>query len=93
MDIQQIRQEIDNIDTQLVDLFRQRMEKAASVAEYKKANDMNIYDPARERALLQRVSDLAGEEHEAAAKELFELIMKLSRTYQAKLLENSEQEC
>ena len=86
MDIQHIRQEIDNIDTQLVDLFRQRMEKAASVAEYKKANNMNIYDPARERALLQRVSDLAGEEHEANTRLMFSLLMDLSKSYQAKLL-------
>ncbi len=92
MDIQQIRQEIDCIDTQLVELFRQRMEKAASVAEYKKANSMNIYDPVREGELLQRVGTLAGAEHEAATKELFELIMKLSRAYQAELFKNSEQE-
>lgn len=86
MDLQQIRQEIDSIDSQLVDLFKQRMEKAASVAQYKKENGMNIYDPSRERALLLRVSQLAGEEHEAASKVLFSLLMELSRSYQSKLL-------
>lgn len=86
MDLQQIRQDIDNIDTQLVELFKQRLEKAASVAEYKRQNAMSIYDPTRERALLQRVSDLAGEEHEANTRLMFSLLMDLSKSYQAKLL-------
>ncbi|MBQ6930497.1 MAG: chorismate mutase, partial [Clostridia bacterium] len=86
MNLQQIRQDIDSIDTQLVNLFRQRLEKAASVAEYKKQNSMSIYDPARERALLERVSDLAGEEHEANTRLIFSLLMDLSKSYQAKLL-------
>lgn len=86
MDIQQIRKEIDAIDTQLVDLLKQRMEKAANVAEYKRNSGMKIYDPRRERDLLLRVSQLAGEEHEAAARVWFSLMMELSRSYQSKLL-------
>ncbi len=86
MDIQQIRKEIDSIDTQLIEMFKERMEKAAEVAQYKRDNGMKIYDPNRERALLLRISELAGEEHEASARVLFSLLMELSRSYQSKLL-------
>ena len=86
MDIQQLRKEIDSIDTQLVELFKERMEKAASVAEYKKNTGMKIFDPHRERDLLLRISELTGEEHESAARVWFSLLMELSRSYQSKLL-------
>ena len=86
MDIQELRKEIDAIDTQLVNLFKERMEKAASVAEYKKNTGMKIYDPHRERDLLLRISELTGEEHESAARVWFSLLMELSRSYQSKLL-------
>ncbi len=86
MDLQEIRKEIDGIDSQLVSLLKERMEKAAAVAAYKKENGMKIYDPHRERDLLLRVSELAGEEHEASARVMFSLLMDLSRSYQGKLL-------
>lgn len=86
MDIQEIRKEIDSIDTQLVNLFKERMEKAACVAEYKRNTGMKIYDPHRERDLLLRISELTGEEHESAARVWFSLLMELSRSYQSKLL-------
>ena len=47
---------------------------------------MRIYDPNRERALLNRVSELAGEEHEASARVMFSLLMELSRSYQSKII-------
>ncbi len=86
MDLQEIRKEIDGIDAQLISLLKQRMEKAAAVAVYKKENGMKIYDPHRERDLLLRVSELAGEEHEADARVMFSLLMDLSRSYQGKLM-------
>ena len=55
MDLTEIRQDIDNIDRQLVNLFCQRMALAAQVADYKKANNLPIFVPGRERDILQRV--------------------------------------
>lgn len=86
MELNVLRQEIDEIDSQLVELMKKRMETAAKVAEYKKETGMKIYDPARERQLLLRVSQLAGKEHEGDARVLFSLLMELSRSYQSRLL-------
>ncbi len=86
MDLENIRNNIDRIDTQLVELLKERMNCAAKVAKYKSENGMKIYDPKRERALLNRVSELAGEEHEASARVMFSLLMELSRAHQSKLI-------
>ena len=50
MDLSEIRQQIDGIDQELVRLFCQRMNLSAQVADYKKANNLPIFVPARERA-------------------------------------------
>ena len=64
MDIEALRQEIDAIDKELVDLFCKRMDVSAGVADYKKANNQPIFVPARERAILQKVAQQAGPEME-----------------------------
>lgn len=86
MDLENIREKIDKIDTQLVELLKERMDCAAEVAKYKSENGLKIYDPNRERSLLNRVSELAGEEHEASARVMFSLLMELSRSHQSKLI-------
>ena len=82
MELQDLRNEIDTIDRELVDLFLRRMNVAAEVAEYKKANDLPVLDASRERALLDKVSELSGEEFEAYTRTLYATILDLSRSYQ-----------
>ena len=43
MDLNELRQEIDQIDDQLVKLFCQRMDVAARVADYKRENNLPIF--------------------------------------------------
>ena len=86
MDIKELRTKIDAVDEQLVNLYTERMKLAGQVAEYKKANNMKIFDSARERQLLDKVATQAGEEHEDSTRILFSTLMELSRSYQSKLL-------
>ena len=46
MDLSEIRQQIDEIDQELVGLFCRRMGLSAQVADYKKANNLPIFVPA-----------------------------------------------
>ena len=62
MDLNELRNEIDSIDSELVRLFCARMDIAAQVADYKKENNLPIFVPARERAVLQAVAEKAGPE-------------------------------
>lgn len=84
MDLTEIRQQIDGIDQELVSLFCQRMTLSAQVADYKKANNLPIFVPARERAILQKVAEMAGPEMENYTRVLYSMLFELSRSYQSK---------
>ena len=84
MDLSEIRQQIDEIDENLVRLFCQRMNLSAQVADYKKANNLPIFVPARERAILQKVAQMAGPEMENYTRVLYSMLFELSRSYQSK---------
>ena len=86
MDLLECRQEIDNIDKELVELFVKRMNVAKDVAAYKKENGMNVYDAERERKLLEKVEEIAGEEFGDYTRRLYSSILELSRNYQSKEL-------
>ena len=82
MDLTDLRKQIDSVDSQLVDLFSQRMALSQQVADYKKENNLPIYIPAREREKLKEVALQAGE-NAAYAKVLYSTIFELSRGCQA----------
>lgn len=84
MDLNELRNQIDSIDQELVKLFGQRMEVAAQIADYKKANSIPIFVPARERAVLQKVADTASPEMANYTRVLYSMLFELSRSYQAK---------
>ena len=88
MDLTEIRKDIDKIDDELVRLFCARMNLSAQVADYKKANNMPILVPARERAILQNVAEKAGPEMANYTRVLYSMLFELSRSYQSK--RNSE---
>ena len=85
MDLTTLRQEIDAIDRQLVELFRQRMDVTRRVGEYKREQGIPVLDQAREREVLQNKGELAGEELRPAVITLFQTIMGLSRRQQRDL--------
>jgi len=82
MALENLREEIDAIDEELVKLFVKRMGVSAQVAALKKRDGRAVLDPSRERQLLTRVSELAGEELESQTRVLYNLILSLSRSYQ-----------
>lgn len=86
MKIEELRNEIDQIDSALVSLFVKRMAVSADIAAVKKEAGKSVFDPQRERQLLNKVSELAGEDFESQTRVLYNLIMSLSRSYQSHLL-------
>ena len=86
-DLLELRDEIDVIDKQIVDLYQQRMEIAAQVAEYKIETGKKVFDKAREDSKLDTLTalgDTAFNKH--GIRELFEQIMAMSRKRQYQLL-------
>ena len=62
MDLNDYRRQIDEIDTQLLALFAQRMEVAAGIAAYKKEHGLPVLDSGRER---QKLLDIAAKSPDA----------------------------
>ena len=62
--------------------MKRRMETVAQVAEYKKANNMPVLDTSRERALLSKVGQEAGEELADYVQSMYRTIMAASRSYE-----------
>lgn len=84
--IEELRKQIDEIDKDIVKLFCKRMQIAAGVAEYKRQHSLPVLDISRERALLAKVADMAGEEFGGYTKVLYTNMFALSRSYQQGLL-------
>ena len=84
MELNELRNRIDEIDDKLVKLFTERMDIAAQVADYKKERQMPIYVPAREREILQSVAEKAGPDMANYTRVLYSMLFELSRSYQAK---------
>lgn len=53
-ELEQCRQEIDRIDCELTKLLEQRMKVVALVGAYKKEHHMEVFDPRRERLVLDK---------------------------------------
>ncbi len=87
--LEESRAAIDRIDRELVKLFCERMQVSADVADYKRSVGKAVTDPARERALLSKVSELAGPEMEEDVRTLYATILSLSKAYQHERLNTS----
>ena len=79
MDLSEIRNEIDEIDGELVKLFVRRMEASEKVAAAKRSSAKPVCDPAREREILAKVAKAVGPDFENEARLLFTTLMSMSR--------------
>lgn len=91
MELLSLRERIDEIDGEILRLFRDRMSVSGEVAQYKEKNGMAVLNRQREREVLARVSHEAGEELEGYARMLFSTMFDLSRSYQTRILNKESQ--
>ena len=83
MDLKSIRQEIDQIDDQIVKLLEERMHLVEGVVAYKKASGKPILDTKREAAILEKVrSRVEDKRYQETIVATFSDILKRSRDYQ-----------
>lgn len=87
LDLAQLRVQLDEIDSQLVKLYEDRMELCRQVGEYKLETGKRILDKEREKQKIQAVSALAHNEfNRTGISELFEQIMAMSRKLQYQII-------
>lgn len=86
-ELSEIRKQIDEIDQQLVDLFKKRLDVAKKVAETKRGTGKKVYDREREEEKLSELEKYARDRFEKQAiRELFLQTMSISRKLQYQIL-------
>lgn len=86
MNLEELRLEIDKIDTELIQLFEKRMRVAESVAEYKRENGLPVLDASREEVKLQAVAEKLPADLQDYGRSLYKELFALSRDHQSRLL-------
>lgn len=85
MELSEIRTKIDAVDDQLLALFLERMALSEEVAAYKNEHHLPILNKAREREILAKVTQKAGDK-ERYAYHLYSTLFELARSRQAELI-------
>ena len=83
MNLDMIRQEIDQIDDQIVKLLEERMHLVEGVVAYKKASGKPILDTKREEVIFEKVKNrVEDKRYQETIVATFSDILKRSRDYQ-----------
>ena len=76
--LERARSNIDRINSEIVSLLIERMNNVDKVAEYKAAHGLPISVPEREKKILEKVSQLAGDEYSDDIVPVFQAIFAAS---------------
>lgn len=90
MSLGKFRDEIDEIDSQLLELFQKRMDVVKQVAEYKLKEDQPVLHPDREKEIITKRTNQAKEEYKEYVQPFYENMMSLSRKLQEKLIKDKK---
>jgi len=85
MELSEVRTRIDAVDDQLLELFLERMALSEEVAAYKNEHHLPILNKSREREILAKVTQRAGDK-ERYAYHLYSTLFELARSRQAELI-------
>lgn len=86
MSLDKYRNDINEIDKKLSELFQERLRIVEKIALYKKENNIEIYDRTREEQVIINVlNTLQDKEFSDEIKEFFKSLMDISKSYQKKL--------
>ena len=86
MDIHMLREQINEVDQELVRAFEKRMHIALEIAKYKKENGLPVYDPVREEAVLKKQMAAVDAELAGYTQSLYQTLFVFFRRYQQEYL-------
>lgn len=88
--LEQQRQQIDQIDRELVRLFEARMHVVEEVAQIKLKHHLPILDAQREKQVITKVQGyLANSEFEDALANFYTELMRISRQHQQQWIDQN----
>ena len=82
MKLEEIRKDIDKVDSQIADLFKERMALSLDIAKAKQEGNLPVVNASREKEIIHRISNEVGEPLDGYARILFNTLFDLSRSYQ-----------
>ena len=89
-DLAPLRAQIDEVDSELLRLFEQRMELSAQIARVKKEKGLPVFDAVREQQVLDRAASRLPYSLQDSGKRLFRELMDLSKDYQKQQMEEEK---
>ena len=85
--LEQARREIDAVDAQLAELFERRMAAVLSVAQYKQAHGLPIFDASREAIVLDKAqARIKNETLRPYYRDHVQHMMDIAKQYEAEVL-------
>ena len=80
LELEELRRGIDAVDQQILKLLHERVRLVVAVGEFKRERGIAVYDPDRERALLERLCGAAEPPLDAETiRRIFERLVDESR--------------
>ena len=84
--LERIREKINETDRKMADLFRERMEEVREVALYKQEHGLPVFDPERERAVLEKNgASYPDDSTRGLYLSFLQSVMEISKEYQCRL--------
>ncbi|MEZ4223459.1 MAG: chorismate mutase [Polyangiaceae bacterium] len=78
--LEELRREIDRIDDEILKWVAERLDRVMAVGDYKREHGLGVYDPNREREILDRLAARApGTLDGQAVRRIFERLIDESR--------------
>lgn len=82
MNLNDMRDKIDELDLQILKLFEERMDVCRAVSDYKKEHSLPIFQPQRETELIEKIQKTSNPAYKKESAVLFTDIMDISKTVQ-----------
>lgn len=79
-DLAEYRNSIDELDRKITELFEKRMDVVLKVGEYKKRNNLAIFDGNREKEVIEKnLGYLKNKDYEEETRKFFARVMEIAR--------------
>ena len=84
-DLDDYRKSIDELDKKITELFEKRMDVVIKVGEYKKKNNLPIFDESREKQVIEKnVGYLKNKDYEEGTRKFFTGVMEIAKEFEQK---------
>lgn len=87
--LEEYRERIAEIDRQICGLFVKRLETAGLIAQYKKENNLPVYDPVQERKRMSDIVDQVPADLQEYFSRLYGMVFEISKDFQRKQIDHS----